>query len=90
MIEGRLSMGPAAYDEASFLRAVSSPEPMGTLAPDGLEVLSPGEAAGPIVGGTLTQLTSLAGHALGVRRPARRACCCSRTSASGPTACTGC
>ena len=35
MIEGRLSVGPATYDEASFLRAVSSPEPMGMLAPDG-------------------------------------------------------
>jgi muramoyltetrapeptide carboxypeptidase len=61
MIEGRLSVGPAAYDEASFLHAVSSPEPMGTLAPDALEALKPGEAAGPIVGGTLTQLVSLLG-----------------------------
>ena len=61
MVEGRFSVGAAAYDEASFLGAVSSPEPMGTLAPEGLEVFSPGEAAGPIVGGTLTQLTSLLG-----------------------------
>ena len=36
-----------------------SAEPLGELAPDGLEVLSPGfpgEASGPLVGGTLTQL----------------------------------
>jgi len=61
MIEGRFSKGTSAYDEWSFLRAVTSAEPMGALAPEGLEVFSPGEAEGPIVGGTLTQLASLLG-----------------------------
>jgi muramoyltetrapeptide carboxypeptidase len=61
MIEGRFSKGPSAYDETSFRRAVTSAEPMGPLCPEGLEALSTGEAAGPIVGGTLTQLVSLLG-----------------------------
>jgi muramoyltetrapeptide carboxypeptidase len=45
----------------SFWRAVTSIEPMGALAPDGLEVLRPGEARGPLVGGTLTQLAASLG-----------------------------
>ena len=90
MVEGRFSVGPAAYDEASFLGAVSSPEPMGTLAPEGLEVLSPGEAAGPIVGGTLTQLTVAARARHGPSMSPEAAYCFSKTSASVRTACTGC
>jgi muramoyltetrapeptide carboxypeptidase len=61
MIEGRLSSGPAAYDEASFLRATMVAEPMGELAPAGLEAFAPGEASGMVVGGTLAQLVSLLG-----------------------------
>jgi muramoyltetrapeptide carboxypeptidase len=70
MIEGRLSKGPSAYDPASFLRAVTSAEPMGPLSPEGLEVLAPGEAEGPIVGGTLTQLVSLLGTPWAFELPA--------------------
>jgi muramoyltetrapeptide carboxypeptidase len=55
MIEGRISVGPAAYDVASFLGSLSS-QPLGELTPDGLEVIRPGEASGPLFGGTLTQL----------------------------------
>lgn len=61
MIEGRLSVGPAAYDEASFLRAAMVAEPMGELAPAGLETFAPGEASGVVVGGTLAQMVSLLG-----------------------------
>ncbi|MCC7125123.1 MAG: LD-carboxypeptidase [Acidobacteria bacterium] len=60
MIERRLSVGPSAYDEASFLSAMR-PEPMGALAPPSLEVLRRGEYEGVIAGGTLTQLVSLLG-----------------------------
>lgn len=55
MLEGRLSAGPDAYDPVTFLRSLST-EPLGELAPAGLETLWPGEASGPLVGGTLTQI----------------------------------
>jgi muramoyltetrapeptide carboxypeptidase len=60
MLDGRLARGAAAYDEATWLKCLES-EPLGELAPDGLEVLRPGEAAGPLVGGTLTQLAASLG-----------------------------
>ncbi len=61
MAEGRLARGHAGYDRASFLAAVTQPVAMGTLAPGGLEVFRPGDAAGVLVGGTLTQLAALLG-----------------------------
>lgn len=61
MAEGRLAQGQAGYDRASLLAAVTQPVPMGTLAPAGLEVIRPGEAAGVLTGGTLTQVASLLG-----------------------------
>ncbi len=61
MVEGRFAVGPSAYDEASFLRAATVAEPMGELRPPGLEAFVPGEAAGMLVGGTLTQVVSLLG-----------------------------
>ncbi len=61
MVEGRLAVGPAAYDEATFLRAAMVAEPLGELAPPGLEAFAPGEASGMVVGGTLSQLVSLLG-----------------------------
>jgi muramoyltetrapeptide carboxypeptidase len=55
MLDHKLSAGPGAYDEASFLRSLS-PEPVGELQPEGVETLKAGEAAGPLCGGTLSQL----------------------------------
>jgi muramoyltetrapeptide carboxypeptidase len=55
MIDGRLARGPAAYDPVSFLGSLSA-APLGELTPPGLEVIRPGEASGPLFGGTLTQL----------------------------------
>jgi muramoyltetrapeptide carboxypeptidase len=55
MIEGRFGQGPGHYDAPSFLASLSD-RPLGEVAPDGLEVVQPGEARGPVVGGTLTQL----------------------------------
>jgi muramoyltetrapeptide carboxypeptidase len=55
MVERRLAAGPSAYDPASFMASLSA-EPLGIVSPETLEVLQPGEAAGPIVGGTLTQI----------------------------------
>jgi muramoyltetrapeptide carboxypeptidase len=61
MVEGRLAVGPSAYDEATFLRAATVAEPMGELLPPYLESFVPGEASGVLVGGTLTQIVSLLG-----------------------------
>ena len=57
MLEGRLARGTDAYDPTSFLKSLS-PEPVGKLAGDGLQTISPGRrtASGPLAGGTITQL----------------------------------
>jgi muramoyltetrapeptide carboxypeptidase len=60
-VAGRLERGPAAYDEATFLGALTRAEPLGQLQAPGLEVLQPGEAAGPLAGGNLTQLAASMG-----------------------------
>lgn len=62
MIDRRLSAGPPAYDPATFLASLS-PVPLGELAPDGLEVVRPGDADGPLLGGTLSQLLGSLGTA---------------------------
>ena len=56
MLAGRLGEGEARYDRASFLDALCRREPLGELAPAALETLRRGEAAGMLLGGTLTQL----------------------------------
>jgi muramoyltetrapeptide carboxypeptidase len=56
MLEGRLARGKDGFDRTSWLRCLTSVEPPGEMAPDGLESIRPGEASGPLVGGTLTQL----------------------------------
>jgi muramoyltetrapeptide carboxypeptidase len=60
MLDRRLSQGPSAYDSASFLASLR-PEPMGELRPEGVEVLKAGEAEGPLIGGTLTQVLASLG-----------------------------
>jgi muramoyltetrapeptide carboxypeptidase len=60
MLDGRLAIGEAGYDRASFLGSLSA-EPLGELTADTLEVLRPGTAEGPLVGGTLTQLAASLG-----------------------------
>jgi muramoyltetrapeptide carboxypeptidase len=55
MVEGRLAKGPSAYDTVSFLGSLRA-APLGALAPGGVDVIRPGEAVGPLFGGTLTQL----------------------------------
>jgi muramoyltetrapeptide carboxypeptidase len=56
MLAGRLGRGAAGYDEDSFVRTLCRREPLGELAPPGLESIRSGEAAGTLLGGTLTQL----------------------------------
>lgn len=70
MIDRRLGLGEAAYDRDSFLRALGQAVPLGELAPAGLECVRPGEAAGPLFGGTLTQLLSSLGTPWAFEPPA--------------------
>jgi muramoyltetrapeptide carboxypeptidase len=69
MIEGRLAAGEAAYDSASFLKAMSA-KPLGELAPSSFEVLRAGEATGPLYGGTMTQLVASLGTPFDFKPPA--------------------
>lgn len=55
MLEGRLARGTAGYDAASLVASLGA-APLGELAPEGLEAVGAGEAAGPLFGGTITQL----------------------------------
>jgi muramoyltetrapeptide carboxypeptidase len=68
MIDGRLAKGTEAYDERSFLRSLTT-EPLGEVAHDGVEAVSPGEAEGVLVGGTLTQLVGSLGTPFEYRPP---------------------
>ncbi len=61
MVDGRLAEGPTAYDEDTFLRAISRPEPLGELPATGIDVFAQGSARGRIVGGTLSQLVAMLG-----------------------------
>jgi muramoyltetrapeptide carboxypeptidase len=61
MIEGRLARGPAGYDRDTFVRCVCTPEAPGAITHPDLETLRDGEAAGRLVGGTLSQLVASLG-----------------------------
>ncbi len=61
MLEGRLAGGPGNYDEVSFLRLVQGSAAGFEMRPEGLESLRAGEAAGPLFGGTMTQLAASLG-----------------------------
>lgn len=61
MVEGRLARGEAGYDRATFERVLCRAEPPGPIVNDRVEVLRGGEAAGPLLGGTLTQLVASLG-----------------------------
>lgn len=69
MLEGRFARGAAGYDRDSFLRCLCQATPLGEMAVAGLEVLRPGEAAGLLVGGTLTQLAASLGTPYGFDPP---------------------
>lgn len=61
MVEGRLSAGPAGFDEHSFVQLVSGAGTGLELQPAGLVALRPGDASGPLFGGTMTQLCASLG-----------------------------
>jgi muramoyltetrapeptide carboxypeptidase len=61
MLDGRLARGADGYDEASFLALLQGRGQGLRLAPDGIETVRGGEAAGRLFGGTITQLTASLG-----------------------------
>jgi muramoyltetrapeptide carboxypeptidase len=70
MVEGRFARGEAGYDRDTFTRCLCRTEPAGEIAPAQLEALAPGEAAGELVGGTLTQLVASLGTPFAFDPPA--------------------
>lgn len=56
MIDRRFSRGAEGYDRDTFARVVCEARPAGEIVHPAVEVLNPGEAAGMLIGGTLTQL----------------------------------
>jgi muramoyltetrapeptide carboxypeptidase len=70
MLAGRFERGAAGYDRESFEKAVTRAEPMGELAAAALEVIRPGEARGPLLGGTMTQLLASLGTPYDFNPPA--------------------
>jgi muramoyltetrapeptide carboxypeptidase len=61
MLEGRLARGAAGYDRDTFMRCLCRPQPADEISHPQLEVLHSGEAAGMLIGGTLTQLCASLG-----------------------------
>jgi len=55
----RLARGEAGYDRRSLAAAVCGRQPLGELAPQGVDVIRRGEARGLLLGGTVTQLLAL-------------------------------
>ena len=61
MIEGRFARGVSGYDRDSFERCVMTAAAAGAIRHRQVEVLRSGEAAGTLVGGTMTQLAASLG-----------------------------
>jgi muramoyltetrapeptide carboxypeptidase len=60
-VAGRLERGPAAYDAASLVGAMTRDGPLGELTAPQLETFTTGQACGPLYGGNLTQLAASLG-----------------------------
>jgi muramoyltetrapeptide carboxypeptidase len=69
MLDRRLGRGVEGYDRDSFVRALTQAEPLGELGGATLEALRPGEAAGPLMGGTLAQLVASLGTPYAFKPP---------------------
>jgi muramoyltetrapeptide carboxypeptidase len=61
MLVGRLGRGPGGYDPRSFLDALGCRQALGELTSPSLETLRGGDARGPLLGGTMTQLLASLG-----------------------------
>ena len=69
MLDRRLGRGIDAYDRDSFMRSLTSTEPLGELRASALETFCQGEAAGPLMGGTLKQLVTSLGTPFAFKPP---------------------
>jgi muramoyltetrapeptide carboxypeptidase len=58
MIDGRFEKGEAGYDADTFSRVLTRPEAAGTITAPQVVALRDGDAAGILLGGTLTQLVA--------------------------------
>ena len=70
MLEGRLAKGTDGYDPDTFARVLMHAAPAGRIVHPRVEVLRAGEAAGVLVGGTLTQLAASLGTPYAFNPPA--------------------
>jgi muramoyltetrapeptide carboxypeptidase len=70
MLEGQLARGAEGYDRDVLLRLITAPVALGELPAPALETLAHGEAAGPVFGGTLTQLVASLGTPFAFDPPA--------------------
>lgn len=61
MLQGRLARGEAGYDRDTFARCLTRAEPVGEITHPQVEVLQHGDAAGMLIGGTLSLLTASLG-----------------------------
>jgi muramoyltetrapeptide carboxypeptidase len=61
MVAWDIRKGTAGYDREAFLNLLTRPEPLGLLAPEGVDVLRPGRGEGPLVGGCMTLLCRAVG-----------------------------
>lgn len=61
MLEGRLARGAEGYDRDTFIRCLCRAQPADEITHPQIEVLHSGEAAGMLIGGTLTQLCASLG-----------------------------
>ena len=61
MIEGRFARGADGYDRDTFSRCLCAAAPAGEISHPQVSVVAPGEAAGMLLGGTLTQLMASLG-----------------------------
>jgi muramoyltetrapeptide carboxypeptidase len=61
MIDRRFSRGVEGYDPDTFTRVVCEARPAGEISHPAVEVLKTGDAAGMLIGGTLTQLVGSLG-----------------------------
>jgi muramoyltetrapeptide carboxypeptidase len=61
MIEKRLARGEQGYDRDTFVRCLCRAEPAGEISHPRVETVASGEAAGMLLGGTLTQLMASLG-----------------------------
>jgi muramoyltetrapeptide carboxypeptidase len=89
MLDRRLSRGVDAYDRDSFVRALTSAEPLGEVGGSQLEIVNKGEAAGLLMAGRWRSWWRRSERRMrSIRQPVT--CCLSKTWESGRSESIGC